>query len=183
MVMLSQPAPETCCWHQLKPSPVAQWWWGSYGCLPAGKARARAVDSDTWADKCYLTVCCCSDRQGATQAVRAGHRWGQWPLHGSTQGCCVSMDSWVLLSFSCLFPHETGARAGTEMEDGREGCQVKYLFIKCFVISQLDATAGVVPKQVVDRLDRGAGVCSQISSSSSPLFTSHLSGVWASGRQ
>lgn len=121
-------------------------------------------------------VCCCRDRQGTGQAARAGQGWGQWPLHGSTQGCRVLVDRWVLLSFSYLFSHETGAWAGREREDEREGWQVKYLFIKCFAISQLDATAWWC--SWAGRRQTGSGVCGQIRSSSSPLFTSHLPGVW-----
>lgn len=92
----------------------------------------RAVDNNTWAGECYLMMCCCSDRQGTGQAVRAGHRWGQQLLHGSTWGCCVLVDRWVLLLFSYLFPHETGAWARGEREDRREGWQVEYPFLKWF---------------------------------------------------
>lgn len=32
----------------------------------------RAVGRNTWADECYLMVCCCRGGQGTGQAVRAG---------------------------------------------------------------------------------------------------------------
>lgn len=126
-------------------------------------------------------MCCCRGRQGTGQAARAGRGWGQRPLRGSTQACRVLVDRPVLLSFSCLYPQETGAWAGGERKDEREGRQIKYLFIKCFVISQLDAAAWCC--SWAGHGQAGSGVCSQIRSSCSPFFTSHLPGVWASGRQ
>lgn len=46
-----------------------------------------------------------------------------------------------------------------ELEKGRrEGWQVKYPFLKCCVISQLDVTAWWCSQQVVDRLGQGYAV-------------------------